>query len=73
MGASYAQDWATPDHIKVYNIGASYDFGVAQLMGYYLVGEAGDAKRANYSVGANVPLGWASCVLPTSTRMPAAR
>lgn len=57
VGGSYAQDWARPDHIKVYNIGASYDFGVATLMGYFLVGEAGDAKRANYSVAANVPLG----------------
>ena len=42
-------------------------------MGYYLVGEAGDAKRANYSVARTFLWARASCVSPTSTRMPAAR
>lgn len=63
VSASYGQTTVAPvtnggdDKFKVTDIGASYDFGVVKLMGYYTQNKIADAKIAQYSVGVTAPIG----------------
>ncbi len=43
--------------IKQNNVGAQYDFGVAQLMGHYSWDQLGDTKARGWLLGGLVPLG----------------
>lgn len=48
---------AGEDTFETAIIGASYNFGVVKLTGYYQRNEAGNQKLTNVHVGASVPLG----------------
>jgi len=55
---AYGQTWTPgPDRLKTWDVGVSWDFGVAQLMGQYATLEYGDLERTNYLIGVNVPVG----------------
>ena len=45
------------DNFTLTNLGASYDFGVAKVMGIYNVSEFGAKKSTMIGVGANAPIG----------------
>jgi len=45
------------DLFKTYDVGASYDFQVAQIEGYYTDSKFSALERENFSVGASVPIG----------------
>jgi len=48
---------ATADDFKVFGIGASYNFGVAQLFGWYNQNKYGSAKQNSYELSVAVPIG----------------
>jgi predicted porin len=48
---------ANGDKFRVWNIGASYNFGVAKVMGFYHVSKQDVRKQSNYLIGTVVPLG----------------
>ena len=48
---------ATSDNFTLTNIGASYDFGIAKVMGIYNVSEYGAKKSTMLGLGANIPVG----------------
>ena len=48
---------ATPNDYQVFNVGASYDLGVAKVYGLWDQAEYGNKKRVTYEVSASVPLG----------------
>lgn len=48
---------ATPDDYKVFNVGVSYDFGVAKVYGLWDQAEWGARKRTTYSISTSVPIG----------------
>jgi predicted porin len=48
---------ANGDKYRVWNIGASYKFGVAKLMGFYHVSRQDVRKQTSYLIGTVVPLG----------------
>lgn len=61
---AYGQTWSTlpgANRIKTWDLGASWDFGFAKLMGEVasLTGELpdGDKTRVNYLIGTTVPVG----------------
>jgi predicted porin len=61
VSASYGQYTVLPqggeDKFKIAEGGASYDFGVVKLTGYYTQSKFAAQKIASYSVGAIVPIG----------------
>jgi predicted porin len=62
VSASYGQTTVAPvlngdDKFKVADLGASYDFGVVKLMGYYTQNKIANAKVAQYSLGVVAPIG----------------
>ncbi len=48
---------ANGDKYRVWNLGASYNFGVAKVMGFYHVSKQDVRKQSNYLIGTVVPLG----------------
>lgn len=48
---------ATPDDYKVFNLGASYDLGVAKVYGLWDQAKYGAKKRATYEISTSVPIG----------------
>ncbi|MEP7099174.1 MAG: porin, partial [Burkholderiales bacterium] len=61
VSVSYGQTTVAPllgeDKFKVADIGASYDFGVVKLMGYYTQNKFASQKLATYSLGVVAPIG----------------
>jgi len=61
VSVSYGQTTVAPllgeDKFKTADIGASYDFGVVKLMGYYTQNKFATQKLASYSLGVVVPVG----------------
>ena len=58
VAGSYAQqDTASGDKQKTYNVGGSYDFGVAKVMGYYDRDTLASLKENRYSISGAVPIG----------------
>jgi len=61
VSAAYGQYTVAPlngeDKFKVTDVGASYDFGVAKVLGYYTQSKFAAQKIASYSVGVLVPVG----------------
>jgi predicted porin len=55
--ASETVNAANGDKFKVWNVGASYDFKVLRLMGFYHVSKQDVRKQTNYLLGTVVPLG----------------
>lgn len=48
---------ATTDDYKVFNVGASYNLGVAKVFGLWDQAKWGAKKRTTYSISASVPMG----------------
>ena len=61
VSASYGQYTVAPllgeDKFKIADIGASYDFGLVKVMGYYTQSKFAAQKIATFSVGAVAPVG----------------
>lgn len=61
VSVAYGQYEVAPlggeDKFKVGDVGASYDFGVVKLMGYYTQSKFADQKIQTYSIGAVAPIG----------------
>ena len=61
VSVSYGQTTVAPllgeDKFKVADAGASYDFGVVKLMGYYTQNKFANQKLAQYSLGVTAPIG----------------
>ena len=58
VAAAYAQqDTASGDKQKTMNVGGSFDFGVAKVMGYYDRDTLASAKDNRYSISGVVPMG----------------
>ncbi len=58
VAAAYGQqDTATGDKHKTINLGGSFDFGVAKVMGYYDRDTLASLKDNRYSVSGAVPMG----------------
>jgi len=61
VSVSYGQFTVAPafgdDKFKTMDVGASYDFGVVKLSGYYLQNKFVNQKIATYSLGATAPIG----------------
>jgi len=61
VSVSYGQTTVAPllgeDKFKVADVGASYDFGVVKLMGYYTQNKFANQKVASYSLGVTAPIG----------------
>jgi predicted porin len=61
VSVAYGQYEVTPfngeDKFKTGDFGASYDFGVVKVMGYYTQSKLAELKIASYSVGVLVPIG----------------
>lgn len=64
VSVSYGQYTVAPafgdDKFKTGNVGASYDFGVVKLEGYYSQSKFVDQKIATYAIGAVAPIGLGS-------------
>ena len=61
VSISYGQTTVAPvagdDKFKTFDVGASYDFGLAKLSSYYTRSKFVNLKVANYYIGAQVPAG----------------
>ena len=58
VAAAYGQqNTSSGDKHKTANVGGSYDFGVAKLMGYYNRDTLADLKENRYSISGVVPIG----------------
>ena len=61
VSVSYGQFTVAPafgdDKFKTADVGASYDFGVVKLSGYYTQSKFVNQKIATYSLGATAPIG----------------
>lgn len=57
VAVAYGETPAKGQTSKVANIGGSYNFGVAKLMGYWLDQRATGTKHSNWLLGATVPVG----------------
>ncbi|MES2229681.1 MAG: porin [Pseudomonadota bacterium] len=61
VSVAYGQYEVAPvggeDKFKIGDVGASYDFGMVKLMGYYTQSKFADQKIQTYSIGAVAPIG----------------
>lgn len=61
VSVGYGQTEVTPlagdDSFQRFTVGASYDFGVVKLMGYFIRSEWADFESNIYEIGASVPVG----------------
>ena len=58
MAVAYGQTWTnTPERIRTWDAGATYDFGIVKLFGQYAYLEYDQWDRTNYLIGASVPVG----------------
>ncbi|MDB6001794.1 MAG: Porin [Rhizobacter sp.] len=61
VSVAYGEATVTPiageDKYKTLDVGGSYDFGMAKVMGYYTQSKFGDRKLNVYNIGGAVPVG----------------
>ena len=61
MSLSYGETGVAPvggdDKFKTFDLGASYDFGLAKVSSYITQSKAASLKVSNYYLGSQVPLG----------------
>lgn len=68
VALAYGQTWTTtPQRVKTWDAGVSYDFGIVKLFGQYAYLEYDQWDRTNYLVGATVPVGVAGLVRASYT------
>ncbi len=57
VAVAYGETKVANDDVKFFNVGASYNFGLVRLMGYYFDQRAENDEQKNYLLGLTAPVG----------------